>query len=329
MRPANRSQNPGPYPGSPRRSTRRRRSAWPLVVLSLFLLAALGFLAFIGVQQQLALNRLQADIKALEGILEEAEEARENSLREQERLERENETLERRYQEIREENETLRDENLMMRSSTIIQHGDRETNKVAITIDDGAGAELMNRTLDYLAAHDVRATLFPMGSWVEREPEAWRRAVAEGHELGNHTYSHAFLSTVSEERVREELNGWQESVNEALGLEYRTLFFRPPGMDGFTSTGSSTTQYLQEIIAGKGMFTILWDVELVYALRNDAYTTARVTDHVLSNATGGSIVLLHFTEVDIAALPAILSGLRSRGLEPCSLKELLLEGAEI
>lgn len=298
------------------RQPRKNKSALRLTLVLILLIAVLA-LAVFGVSQFLALQSLQSDLDRLSEKMHQIEADNEKLKREYDRISEENEKLVL-------ENEELREENFMLRSSTVISFGSRETNKVAITIDDGAGAELINRTLDYLKEHDVRATLFPMGSWVEREPEAWRRAVAEGHELGNHTYSHAFLTTITEERVREELNGWQKAVDEALGYHYSTLFFRPPGMDGFTAGQAARRGRLMEIIAEKGMFTILWDVELVYALRNETATPARITEHVLANARGGSIVLLHFTPNDIAALPAILSGLRSRGLEPCSLSELLL-----
>ena len=184
----------------------------------------------------------------------------------------------------------------------------------------------MEQTLKYLSENNVKATFFPMGSWVELHPEVWARAVKEGHELGNHTYSHAFLTTVSEDRVKEELDKWQATVDEALGYSYETIFFRPPGMDGFTNLSSNKTKQLQQIIAEKGMVPILWDIELVYALRNEIATTSRITQHVLNNALPGSIVLLHFAPNDIEALPGIISGLRSRGLEPCSLRELLLDG---
>ena len=290
----------------------RQKKKKPIARLIVFfiLMAAIAALAVFGMGQYLLVEALQSDLDLLEERLF--------------KVEVENEMLWRQYDEITEENLKLREENQMLRSSTIINYGNRDTNKVAITIDDGAPAELINRTLDYLKQHNVRATLFPMGSWVEREPEAWRRAVEEGHELGNHTYSHAFLTTISEERIREELNRWQESVDEMLGYSYETYFFRPPGMAGFTNVQSSQTKHFQEIIAEKGMFPILWDVELVYALRNEVATPARITSHVLSNARGGSIILLHFTPNDITALPDIITGLRARGLEPCSLSELLL-----
>ncbi len=295
-----------------RYNNRPRKKKKPVLLLLIIFLLLLGTagLGFLSITQYLALQSLESERDQFEERLT--------------RIEADNKKLTRENEKLREENDELTEENHMLRSSTIVNYGNRDTNLVAITIDDGAGAALMNQTLDYLKEHDVQATLFPMGLWVDREPEVRRRAVEEGHELGNHTYSHAFLTNISEDQIREELDGWQKSVDEALGYSYRTLFFRPPGMYGFTSAESSRTKRYQEIIADKGMFTVLWDVELVYALRNDAYTPERITQHVMQNARGGSIVLLHFTPSDIAALPAIISGLRSRGLEPCSLSELLL-----
>ena len=299
------------YYGRPRQTKKKNILR---IFIFLFLLAAVAVLALFSLSQYLMVQSLSENLDTLESKIDQIEE--------------ENKMLWEQYDEIYEENEKLREENRMLRSSTVIYNGNRETNKVAITIDDGAHGPLIHRTLDHLKEHNVRATLFPMGSWVDQEPEVWQRAVNEGHELGNHTYSHAFLSTVSDEKVREELTSWQESVNDALGFEYRTLFFRPPGMDGFTDSQSQQRERLMEIVADKGMFTILWDIELVYALRNETATVDRITRHVLDNAQGGSIVLLHFSENDIAALPAIITGLRDRGLEPCSLSELLLAEPE-
>ncbi len=292
------------------RSPKTKKKSGFRIFLFLILLLALAGIALFSFTQYLALQSLQSEIGRLEEQLK--------------NIEDENRMLWDQYDQVVEENEKLREENFMLRSSIVISHGSRNTNLVAITIDDGAGPELIGKTLRILRENEVKATFFPMGSWVELHPEVWKQAVEEGHELGNHTYNHAFLTTVSDERVKEELNRWQEAIDSALGFKYQTYFFRPPGMDGFTSPQGSTAKRYKEIIANKGMFAVLWDVELVYALRNEAYTTARITEHVLANAKGGSIVLLHFTENDIAALPEIINGLRRRGLEPCSLSELLL-----
>ncbi len=292
------------------RTKQAKKKSTARLVIFLVLLLAVAVLGVFSATQYLAVQAMQREMQSLEDKFDE--------------VKQENEHLQEQYEEIYEENEKLREENRMLRSSTVIEHGNRETDKVAITIDDGAGAELINRALDHLKAHDVRATLFPMGSWIDHAPEVWQRAVEEGHELGNHTYNHPYITQISEERIREELSGWQESVEEAVGEPHRTLFFRPPYGDGFMTGQGHHQERLQEIIAKKGMFPVLWDVELIYALRNESYSSARITEHVLANARGGSIVLLHFNEEDINALPNIITGLRDRGLEPCSLSELLL-----
>ncbi len=287
-----------------RSSKRRYRGNVARLVVFLVLVIAVVALAAVNFSLYLAVQAYPDNLNSLEERIE--------------KLEKENDN-------IRQENEELEEKLKMLRSSTVISNGNRDTNKVAITIDDGARGELVNRALDHLQEHDIQATLFPMGLMVESEPEAWRRAVAEGHELGNHTYSHPYLTNLTEEGVREELRRWQDVVDEVLGYEYNTLFFRPPYMDGFTSTQSpDTRKELQKIVSEKEMVAVLWDVEPIHALRNQGMSSDLVAQHVLDKAEGGSIVLLHFNNHDVEALPAILSGLRQRGLEPCSLSELLL-----
>ncbi len=294
----------------------KKKSAFRLAIF-LALIALVIFLGFFSATQYLTAQSLQNNLRSLDQKIDRLEE-------EQSELEHKYEEIYEENERLREENQKLQEENRMMRSEALIEHGNRDTNRVAITIDDG-GTEAINlRTLDHLKELGVRATLFPTGKNVEAYPESWKRAVEEGHELGNHTYGHPFLSNLSEERVREELSGWQEAVDNVLGKTYHTSFFRPPYGDGFLSGQGYQRERLQPIVAEKGMFPIMWDIELVYALRNEAYTASRITEHVLNNAQGGSIVLLHFTEADIEALPQIINGLRERGLEPCSLRELLL-----
>ena len=278
-----------------------------IVFLVLFL--SLVILSVLAVFQQIRLAAMQNNLESLENRFQ--------------KVEQENNMLWEQYDSIKKENEKLREENYMLRSSTLIFHGNRHTNKVAITIDDGASQELIAQFLERLQEFDLKVTLFPIGHWLETNPEIWHRAVQEGHELGNHTYSHAFLEGLTDDEIRKELSRWQDTVEQALGYSYRTLYFRPPEMSGFTDDNPNRTSYM-EVVAKKGMFTVLWDVEIFYALRNETITPTRTIEHVLNNARGGSIVLLHFNHNDLAALPHIITGLRNRGLVPCSLRELLL-----
>ena len=208
-----------------------------------------------------------------------------------------------------------------LRSLTVLYHGDRGGDKVAITIDDGANLELIHQALDCFNQYRVKATFFPMGCWVEGEDEVWRKVVCEGHELGNHTYNHSYLTDLTEDEIRIELDRWQETVDRALGYHYGTLYFRPPGMAGFTE-GNENRAYYQRIVAEKGLISVLWDLETVGSLHNKEYSANTVTEHVLNNAKGGSIILLHPNAPDIDALPEIR--LRRKGLEPVTLTELFL-----
>jgi len=289
-------------------SKERKKSGSTKVIVILAIVAIAGF-AF-GISQFIMMMSVRSDLQALEEKLIEVEEKKVR--------------LQDQYDEIYEENQELRDENKMLRSSRVIEHGSREIDKVAITINNGAQVELIERALDYLDEYDVQVTFFPMGSWVESEPEVWLRAVRDGHELGNSTYSHPLLTRVSTERVIEEIEGWEQAIEDALGEPYQTLFFRPPYGDGFLPGQGYRGGEVHEIIAEKGMFPVLWDLELIYALRNEPYTPERVAEYVINNARGGSIILLHFNPQDIAALPDILEGLRERDLTPCTLSEMLV-----
>jgi peptidoglycan/xylan/chitin deacetylase (PgdA/CDA1 family) len=235
--------------------------------------------------------------------------------------------------QLKEELKNVKKEKMI---GSVIFSGQPEATKVVITIDDGWDAVLVKRALDYLKEEDVRATLFPVGSAVQANPEIWRRAVEEGHELGNHTYSHRFFTQLSESEILAELNRWQETLNRALGYRYPTLFFRPPGMDGFDGN-SSNTAYYQSIIARNNLITVLWNLETCYTLYSkqgprragNNPSAAQVSAFLVNEAVGGSIILLHFTAADIEALPALIRGLRDKGLEPVALTDLLFEGAII
>lgn len=294
-----------------RRQSKTRKKSGFRVFMFLILLLALAGLGLFSFTQYLALQSLRSGVIRLEEQLQ--------------NIEDENRMLWEQHDKVVEENEKLREENFMLRSSTVIRSGIRDTNKVAITIDDGYGNTLILQALEHLRNYTVKATFFVLGECIRNEPDIWRQAAEEGHELANHTYSHRYLTTMSDESIINELNGWQEEVESALGYAYSTYFFRPPGMDGFFSSQADRTKRYLNIIANKGMFAVLWDVDPFSGL--GGWGTAPpdvIADYVLANTRGGSIVLLHFKDNEIAALPHIITGLRQRGFEPCSLSELLL-----
>ncbi len=104
-----------------------------------------------------------------------------------------------------------------------VRTGRRE---VALTFDDGPDPEWTPQVLAMLKRHRAKATFFVIGRHVERHPELVRRAVGEGHEIGNHTWSHAHLDRCNAGKVREQLERGSAAIAAVTGV--RPTLFRPP-----------------------------------------------------------------------------------------------------
>jgi peptidoglycan-N-acetylglucosamine deacetylase len=96
----------------------------------------------------------------------------------------------------------------------------------ALTYDDGPNERETPRLLDLLAEHNVRATFFVIGNFVQERPDLVKRIHAAGHLIGNHTTSHPWLPLLAPRRVRNELAFCNATIEEATGARVR--FFRPP-----------------------------------------------------------------------------------------------------
>src|ERR1700756_4822101 len=88
---------------------------------------------------------------------------------------------------------------------------------IALTFDDGPSAKLTPRLLDLLGAHHIKATFFVIGQNVAEQPEIVARAAREGHEIGNHSWSHPNFGKMSDEAVRRELKKTDDAIRSATG----------------------------------------------------------------------------------------------------------------
>lgn len=181
---------------------------------------------------------------------------------------------------------------------------------VALTFDDGPQPQAP-AILDVLAAHNAHATFFLVGTNVKKRPAAARRMAAEGHALASHSRSHARLTDLRPEQIRNEIRNNNIVIRRATGVEAR--LFRPPG-------GQYDDRVLAEA-ARQGMTTVLWSNNTGDWRRRDPEWLVR---RVLSDVQDGDIVLLHETLPEtLEALPAILEGLRARGLRAVTVPELM------
>jgi peptidoglycan-N-acetylglucosamine deacetylase len=102
----------------------------------------------------------------------------------------------------------------------------RNPDEIALTYDDGPNDVVTERLLDVLARHQVRATFFLIGRFVQQRPQIARAIAAAGHLVGNHTMTHPWLAWQSPARIREELTACNAALEDALGAPVR--YFRAP-----------------------------------------------------------------------------------------------------
>lgn len=198
--------------------------------------------------------------------------------------------------------------------------GRTDTASVALTFDDGPSADT-ERILDVLGANNVRATFFMLGRQVELFPQTARRVAAEGHEIGNHSYSHPVYLLRGRDATRVQLERAQQIIAGVTGSEPR--FARPP-------FGVRTPAYFAAA-RRLGLRTVQWDVA---GFDWKERTGAEIADKVLEQASAGSIILLHDGDsarkrdrsATVAALPMIIAGLKERGLRAVPLAEVLEPG---
>ncbi|GAT67482.1 polysaccharide deacetylase family protein [Planomonospora sp. ID91781] len=183
------------------------------------------------------------------------------------------------------------------------------TRCVALTFDDGPG-EYTGPLLDTLAAHRARATFFVIGRTVaDGDGADLRRMVAEGHELGNHSWSHADLTGLPEDGIEEELRRTQEAVRRVTGV--RMAFMRPPY--------GATDRRVASTSRREGLAQILWNVDTLDWLERDGAALLRRA----GGAEPGSIVLMHdIHRVTVETVPALLEDLAARGYTFVTLSEL-------
>ena len=183
---------------------------------------------------------------------------------------------------------------------------------IAMSFDDGPSATLTPKLLDLLAARHIKATFFVIGENVMEHPEIVARAAREGHEIGNHSWSHPNLAKMSQESVRSQLQRTDVAIKNATGE--RPTLMRPP-------YGSITDREKHWIHDEFGYRIILWDVD-PYDWKRPG--PAVVRNRILKETRPGSIVLSHDIHPGtIEAMPSTLDALEAKGLKFVTVSELI------
>lgn len=183
---------------------------------------------------------------------------------------------------------------------------------IALTFDDGPHISNTPRLLDMLRERNIKATFFVVGKCAQEYPHLVRRILAEGHEIGNHTWTHRSLPTLSEASARDELAKTAKAVEDASGYHMRIM--RPP-------YGATSLRVKKMCYDDFGYPTILWDVDPFDWKRPGA---SIVRNRILGGTHPGSIILCHdIHQQTIDAMPDTLDTLLSKGYRFVTVSQLL------
>jgi peptidoglycan/xylan/chitin deacetylase (PgdA/CDA1 family) len=191
---------------------------------------------------------------------------------------------------------------------------------IALTFDDGPG-KYADKLLDTLKKYKSKATFLLEGQYVKSRPAFAKRMVVEGHEIGNHSYTHPHLRELTEDKIREELDKTQAIVKQVTG-KYPTII-RPP-------YGELDTR-VQAIATEMKMPILLWTGgSRDWATRNEK----AIYDEVLKNAKRDGVILMHdWVEQTVKVMPKLLVALQKQGYHVVSVSSLRgakdLEAGEI
>ncbi|NLY46255.1 MAG: polysaccharide deacetylase family protein [Tissierella sp.] len=214
----------------------------------------------------------------------------------------------------------LRSENMNDADYTqanIVRNGPREQKYIALTFDDGPHPQYTTEILDLLKKHNIKATFFVLGQLAEKYPDIIKRQVNEGHEVGNHTYSHFDITKISKDEFKEEFRRTQDIISSLTGVESNV--FRPPyGL---------YNENVVKIINEQQSNIILW----TYDQDSKDWSNPgvdKIVDTTVANIKNGDIILFHDyvyheTSNTVSALESIIPELINKGYNFVTVSELM------
>ena len=199
-------------------------------------------------------------------------------------------------------------------SDIVFSKNQEASKKIALTFDDGPHPRFTEKILNVLEKYDIKATFFVIGVNIENYPAPLKRIVQSGHEIGNHSYTHANQKALSEENIRCEIEKCENLIYESVGVKAK--LFRPP--QGQYGEG------VEKIAREKGCSIILWSIDTKDWEHNPAKS---IEELILSSIGCGDIILMHdYTSGKNSACEAlemIIPELLSKGYEFVTVSELL------
>ncbi|QDQ03507.1 polysaccharide deacetylase family protein [Lysinibacillus fusiformis] len=180
--------------------------------------------------------------------------------------------------------------------------------RVALTFDDGPDTRVTPQILAMLKKYDVKATFFMVGKNVSRNPATVEKVYEDGHEIGNHTWNHPKLTSLTKVNVKQEVDRTSNAIYAAIG-QYPTVFRPPYG---------ATSEQVRSVMS---MPSILWSVDTLDWKHRNA---DKILTYVKASVKDGSIILMHDIHQSTAnGLENVILYLQQQGYELVTVSEIL------
>ncbi|NGP46035.1 delta-lactam-biosynthetic de-N-acetylase [Bacillaceae bacterium SIJ1] len=206
---------------------------------------------------------------------------------------------------------------LLKKHDAFYKDTDATEKNIYLTFDNGYENGYTAPILDVLKKTDTPATFFITGHYIKDQPELVKRMAAEGHIVGNHSWSHPDMTTVTKDKFAQELARVDEAFQDLTGggpMKY----LRPPR--GIFS--DQTLQWSGEL----GYYNVLWSVAFVDWKTDQQKGADYAYKEMMKQAHPGAVFLLHTVSKDNAeALERAITDLKKRGYTFASLDDYLLD----
>ncbi|HEX5239944.1 MAG TPA: polysaccharide deacetylase family protein [Candidatus Limnocylindrales bacterium] len=208
-------------------------------------------------------------------------------------------------------------------SATVISHGSRTSNRIALTFDMGGRLDPAVQIVQWLIDHHVHATVFPTGKAGSTTSEgqaalALVKAHPELFDVGNHSWDHPDFTTLTAAQMASQITRTESAIAPLTGQTTKP-WFRPP-------FGAYSAAVRAGVGAAGWRYLVMWDVDTIdwKPESQGGPSAAQIVAKIQANAQSGSIVLMHLGGYHtLEALPGILAAVESKGLQPATLGELL------
>ena len=204
-----------------------------------------------------------------------------------------------------------------IKEGIVVSQVNTQQKAVALTFDDGPDPNYTPLVLNALKKHGAHATFFLMGKRAQDYPELLKRMSLEGHEIGNHSFSHPDFNNKSKEFILEEIKKTSEIIEKTTGIE--PGLFRPPG--GYLSYD------LVKLCKKENLIIAYWTYQQDSKDWQNGMSADRIADHIIKHIEPGQIIILHDGcpngHQTAKATDMLLSKLKEKGYKFLTVSELI------